>query len=49
MPRDGYSTEGAIKYFLLAVQLGHLPFGLAFTWGFTARLGSPMWPTRSAG
>jgi NADH-quinone oxidoreductase subunit N len=34
--RDGYSTEGAIKYFLLgSFSSAIFLFGLAFTWGFT--------------
>jgi NADH-quinone oxidoreductase subunit N len=33
---DGYSTEGAIKYFLLgSFSSGIFLFGLAFTWGAT--------------
>jgi NADH-quinone oxidoreductase subunit N len=34
--RDGYSTEGAIKYFLLgSFSSAIFLFGLAFTWGLT--------------
>jgi NADH-quinone oxidoreductase subunit N len=34
--RDGYSTEGAIKYFLLgSFSSAIFLFGLAFTWGIT--------------
>ncbi|MBA3779216.1 MAG: NADH-quinone oxidoreductase subunit N [Chloroflexi bacterium] len=34
--RDGYSTEGAIKYFLLgSFSSAIFLFGLALTWGFT--------------
>src|SRR5919106_1638161 len=34
--RDGYSTEGAIKYFLLgSFSSAIFLFGLAFTWGAT--------------
>ena len=33
---DGYSTEGAIKYFLLgSFSSAILLFGLAFVWGMT--------------
>ena len=33
---DGYSTEGAIKYFLLgSFSSAIFLFGLAFTWGAT--------------
>jgi NADH-quinone oxidoreductase subunit N len=38
--RDGYSTEGAIKYFLLgSFSSAIFLFGLAFTWGFTGTTG----------
>jgi NADH-quinone oxidoreductase subunit N len=34
--RDGYSTEGAIKYFLLgSFSSAIFLFGLAYTWGYT--------------
>ena len=34
--RDGYSTEGAIKYFLLgSFSSAIFLFGLAFVWGLT--------------
>ena len=47
---DGYSTEGAIKYFLLgSFSSAILLFGLAFVWGMTGTTRtSPRYPSSSA-
>ena len=44
--RDGLSTEGAIKYFLLgSFSSAIFLFGLAYVWGFTGHHPrSPTWP-----
>ena len=42
---DPYSTEGAIKYFLLgSFSSAILLFGLAYVWGMTGRRASMSWP-----
>ena len=44
--QDGYSTEGAIKYFLLgSFSSAIFLFGLSFIWGLTGTTASTAWPT----